>query len=212
MTTHKLNASEREIKGRKVKNLRKEGIIPANVFGKKISSYMISVDLGEFKKVFKEAGETGIIELSVGKKTSPVLISDVQVSPLDSENILHIDFLQVDLKEKVSATVPVVIEGEAPAEKLGLGMLVQLIDEVDVEALPADLPENIVCDVSKIETLEDAIFVKDLKFDKSKVEIQTDVELMVAQVQEAKEEVAEAEPAPVEETEAPTTEEENKQD
>lgn len=216
MTTHKLVADERTVKGRKVKNLRKEGLIPANVFGKKISSYMISVKADEFKRLFKEAGETSIIELSVGKKTAPVLISDIQVSPLDNQNFLHIDFLEVDLKEKVTATVPVILEGEAPAEKIGLGTLVQLLDEVDVEALPANLPEHLVCDVSQIETLDDAVFVKDLKYDKSKVEIQGDLELMVAQVQEAEEE--EAEPAPSEATEevvaqvAPTSEEENKQD
>lgn len=214
MTTHKLVADERTVRGRKVKNLRKEGLIPANVFGNKISSYMISVKADEFRRLFKEAGETSIIELSVGKKTAPVLISDIQVSPLDNQNFLHIDFLEVDLKEKVTATVPVILEGEAPAEKMGLGTLVQLLDEVDVEALPANLPEHLVCDVSRIETLDDAVFVKDLKYDKSKVEIQGDLELMVAQVQEAEEEVAE--PASSEATEevvaqaAPTSEEENK--
>lgn len=216
MTTYKLNADERTIKGRKVKNLRKEGLVPANVFGKKISSFMISVNRDEFKKLFRDAGETSIIELTVGKKTSPVLISDVQVSPIDDENILHIDFLQVDLKEKVKATVPVILEGEAPAQKMGLGTLVQLIDEVDVEALPSDLPEHLVADVSKIETLEDVVYVKDLKFDKSKVEVENDAELIVAQVQEAEEEVNEPVETSEEAAEAPKaaeaiSEEENTQ-
>jgi large subunit ribosomal protein L25 len=201
MSTHKLQAENRTLFGRKVRQLRNKGYIIGNVFGKKIESQAISMEKKAFETVYKEAGETGIIELLIDGKTHPVLIAEMQVHPVTDE-ILHVDLHEVDLKEKVTAKVAVELDGEAPAQKEGLGTLVQLLDEVEVEALPANLPEKIVADVSMIKDLETPIHVRDLKVDKD-VTIVTDGELIVAKVEEVKEEV-------VEEVAPETTEEEKK--
>ncbi|MEK7472445.1 MAG: 50S ribosomal protein L25 [Patescibacteria group bacterium] len=181
-----LKSEKRELFGRKVKRLRKAGKIPANIFGKKIKSEAISVDNKEFIEVFEKAGETQIIDLT-GK---PVLVSNTQVDPISAE-YLHVDFRQVDLTEKIEAMVPIEIEGESPAEKQNLGTVVQQIHEIEVEALPTDLPEKIIVDASILVEVDQAIYVKDLKVDK-KVAIKTDLESIVIKVEPpTKEEVVE---------------------
>lgn len=187
MTTQKLKVDLREKTGRKVRSLRASGIVPANVFGRGIESYSIQVSSDDFLKVYKEAGETSIIELTVDKKTHPVLISNIQTDPVTDE-ILHVDFKQVDLSQKVSATVPVRLVGESPAEKSSLGVVVQQIDEVDVEALPMDLPEHFEIDITALENVGDSIHIKDLKYDKSKVEIDADEEQIIVKVEEPQKE------------------------
>lgn len=186
MTKITLKSEKREVFGRKVSRLRKAGLIPANIFGKKIVSQAITVDVKEFADTFKKAGETQLIELN-GKS---VLVSNLQTDPI-SGLVIHVDFRQVDLTEKIEAKVPVIIEGESPAEKQNLGTVVQQIDEIEVEALPADLPESIIVDASILVEVDQAIYVKDLKVDK-KVEIKTDMESIVVKVEPpTKEEVVE---------------------
>lgn len=201
-----LKAEKRKITGRKVSTLRKQGILPANVYGKKIKSEGLQVDLKEFKKVYEEAGETGLVELAIGKETKPVLIHDVQLNPVSDEPI-HADFLQVDLTEKVTATVPVEIEGESPAEKSGIGTVVQQLNEIEVEALPANLPDRFVIDATKLEEVDQVIKVSDLAYDKSKVEVKADLEEIVVKVEPPqKEEVIAPPVAPVVEGEVPAAE------
>lgn len=199
--TLKLKASKREMFGRKVNRLRKEGLVPANIFGKKIKSEAVTVDLKEFDTVFKKAGETQIIDLN-GKS---VLVSNLQVDPI-SGLVLHIDFRQVDLKEKIEAKVPVEVTGESPAEKQNLGTVVQQLHEIEVSALPTELPESITVDVSTLLEVDQAIYVKDLKVDKN-VEIITDLEIIVVKVEApTKEEVVEVVATPVEGEVAPVAE------
>lgn len=200
MTTQTLTAEERTVTGRKVKALRRQGVIPANVFGKDVKSYAVSVPADKFRKVFEEARETGIVELSVGKKTNPVLISNVQKHPVTGET-LHIDFRQVDLTKKITATVPVEIIGESPAEKSGLGTVVQQTLELEVEALPTDLPEKFEVDVTELTEVDAAIYVKDLKYDKHKVTVSAEEDQIIAKVDPPQEEKVE-EPAPAEGEEA----------
>ncbi len=188
MNTITLKVEKRKLTGRKVKRLRLEGVIPANVYGKKIKSEAVQVDAKEFAKVFDKAGETGIVELVEGKTTRPVLVHDVQIHAVTNEP-LHVDFMQVDLKVKVTATVQVEVEGESPAEKSGIGTLVQQLQEIEVEALPADLPEKFIVDATKLEEVDQAILVKDLDYDKSKVEVKTDPESIVAKVEPPQKEV-----------------------
>lgn len=203
-----LNAESRIIKGRKVKKLRKEGIVPANIFGKKVKSKAISMKLDDFKKVYQEVGETGLINLEIKdkgqKEDRAVLISNVQMDPV-SDIPVHVDFHQVDLKEKVTADVPVELTGVSPAEKQSIGTVVLYIDEIEVEALPGDLPEKFVIDISKLEAVDQAIYVKDLDIDKSKVEIKMDLEEIITKVEPPqKEEVIEP---VIEEVEGETKEE-----
>jgi len=192
-----LKAEKRTLEGRKVKNLRKEGMLPGNVYGKKVKSQAVQVDLKDFQKTFKEIGETGLLTLTIGSEEKPVLIHNLQFNPV-SDAPIHVDFLQVDLKEKVEADIPVEISGESPAEKEGIGTVVQYINELKVEALPADLPEKFEIDASTLAEVDQSILTKDIKYDKSKVEIKSDLEAIVAKVEPPqKEEVVEV-PAPAE--------------
>lgn len=156
-----LNAQKRTVVGRKVKKLRKDGYIPANIYGKKIKSAPVQVDRKEFERVFTKAGETGLIELLVDKDVHPVLIHNVAYHPVTA-NLLHIDFFQVDLKEKVQTRVPISFVGESAAVKDKLGVLLTILSEVEIEALPGDLPEKIEVDISKLAAVGDIIKVADL--------------------------------------------------
>lgn len=192
-----LTAQTRSVKGRKVAKLREEGIIPANIFAKNTESRAIEINRDVFNRVYQKAGETSLIELVVGEEKTPVLISNVQYNPLTNEHI-HVDFHAVNLKEKVTATVPVELVGESPTEKSGLGTVVLQLDEIEVEALPMDLPEKFEIDATLLTEVDQTIFVKDLKVDSSKVEIKEEADAIVVKVEPPqKEEVV---VAPVAET------------
>lgn len=178
-----LTADKRTVTGRKVSNLRKEGLIPAHVFGRKIETEHVQVKAADFADVFEKVGETGIIDLSVGGKNIPVMVKGIQIHPV-TDQVLHVDFYQVNLAEKVKVNVPLEIVGEAPAIEKKLGLLLTPITEIEVEALPADIPENIEVDISNLAAVEDELKVKDLKVDRSKVEVLTDEELVVVQIGE----------------------------
>ena len=192
-----LKAEVRKISGRKVKNLRKDGILPGNISGKKIKSEAVQVVFKDFDKVYKEAGETGLVTLEIGKEEKPVLIHNLQVNPV-SDVPVHVDFLQVDLKEKVEADVPVELIGESPAEKQALGTVVQYINEIKVEALPMDLPEKFEVDTTELSEVDQAIYVKDLKVDRAKVDIKTGPDEIVVKVEPPQKEEVVAPPTPVE--------------
>lgn len=191
MTRPKIAAQKREILGKKVKKLRKEGILPANIYGKKVKSTGIQVNLKDFVNIYKEVGETGLIDLQVEgeKETRPVLIHNVCKHPVEGE-FLHVDFHQIILTEKVKATIPVELIGEAPAIAQNLGVLVQISKEIEVEALPTDLPEHFQVDISKLEKVDDAVLVKDIKVDRKKVELKLSDEQIIVKIEPlAKEEV-----------------------
>ncbi len=162
MKKHTLIGTKREVLGRKVKKLRASGQIPASIFGKKIKSASVSVALDQFIRVYKEAGETGLVELAVGGSVRPVLIHHVQKDPVTSA-IINIEFHQVDLKEKVHANVPLVTIGESPAVTQKKGVVLSILDEIEVEALPTDLPEKIEVDVSALSEVNAEVKVGDLK-------------------------------------------------
>lgn len=179
---HTLKADKRTVLGRKIKQLRKQGILPANVYGSDIKSFAVQVNTRDFEKLYDEVGETGLIALSVDGTDHPVLVHNVSRHPLNS-SALHVDFHEVNLKEKVRATVQIEFTGEAPAEKEGIGVIVPQMREIEVEALPTDLPENIVVDISELAEVDQAIKVSDLKVDRSKVELmEEDPERIVVSV------------------------------
>lgn len=172
----KLKAEKRNIFGRKIKKLRAEGILPANIYGKNLKSQGAQIDLKEFLKIYEQAGETNIIKLTLAKeaKTRPVLVHNLQVDPV-TDQPLHVDFHQVDLKAKVEVAIPIELKGEAPAVAKG-GVLVQIMDEVEVEALPTDLPDKFVVDISSINEIGQGISIKDLKVEKNKIKVLVDDE------------------------------------
>ncbi|KKS80314.1 MAG: 50S ribosomal protein L25 [Candidatus Beckwithbacteria bacterium GW2011_GWA2_43_10] len=197
----KLKVDARKLIGRKVKQLRAQGILPANIYGKRLKSISIQLPLKDFAAVFKQVGETGILELVVNKetKTRPVLVHHVQQHPV-SDEILHVDFRQVDLTETVTVSIPVEISGEAPAITKG-GVLIQLINQVEVEALPADLPDKFTLDVSKLEKIGQGFSLKDLKVS-AKVKLLADnLEELVVKIESPtkEEEVKPVEEVPAEE-------------
>ena len=181
MARPKVVVQKRKILGRKVKQLRREGILPANLFGKKIKSQTLQVNQKDFLKVFDKAGETGLVDLVIDKqKVRPVLISNVQVDPV-TDDPLHVNFHQVNLKEKTVAAVEISLVGKSPAVEKEEGVLVQTLSEVEVEALPANLPDHLEIDISSLKAVNDAIRVKDLKVDKE-VEIKAEANEIVAKI------------------------------
>ena len=165
-----LSAKIRKEFGKKLKLLRKRGILPAVLYGRKIKNLPLETDLKEFEKVYKEAGESSLIKLKITSKDSPtgqeneflILIHEIQQDAL-TEKPIHADFYQPSLKEEVEVTVPLIFEGEAPAVKNLGGTLVKNISEVAVKALPQKLPKEIKINVESLETFEDNILIKDLK-------------------------------------------------
>ena len=191
-----LHAEPRTILGKKVKHLRKEGKLPGNLFGKDITSTAVQFDFKEFAKVFNQAGSTGVVEVAIEGKEHPVLISAIQLDP-QTDVYLHADLLQVNLKDKITTKIPVVVEGEAPAEKAGTGTIINPLNEIEVEALPMDLPHQVTVDISELAEVGQSIQVKDIKLG-DKVEVKSDPEGVIVLVQEVK---VEAEPEPAAEGE-----------
>ncbi|MEO6508325.1 MAG: 50S ribosomal protein L25 [Patescibacteria group bacterium] len=182
--------------GKKVKQLRKKGIIPANISGGDNKPTSVSVNLKEFSSIHKAAGETGIIYIEVEGKTVPTLIKEVTYQPVDG-SLLHIDFRQINLKQKITTDVPIQVEGESIAvEQLGGVMLTQA-DKLDVEALPANIPSHILIDISKITELGQDIKVSDLPTSPDYV-IKEDPEKVIISVVEHKEESTEVQSDKVE--------------
>ncbi|MCL5090758.1 MAG: 50S ribosomal protein L25 [Patescibacteria group bacterium] len=180
----KLKVQKREVLGRKVKNLRKEKLVPGNVYGKKIKSFAISLDKDEFLKIYKEAGETSVVKLIVDgeKEERPILIQNIQTNPV-SDEVLHVDLRQIILTEKVTANIPVELVGEAPAVAQKLGILIQAINEIEVEALPMDLPESFSVDVSKLVSVGDEVKLSDLSFDRNKVKVTSEDDIVLARIE-----------------------------
>ena len=190
-----LEASKRDVFGRKVKVLRNQGMLPANVYGKKVKSLAIAVLANDFLKAFKEAGATNLIELKLKgeDKSRQVLATNLQKDPV-TDLPIHIDFHQVDLTVKVVVAVPIEVHGEAPAVKEKGAVLIRLLDEVEVEALPQDLPDRIDVDISGLTEFDDSIQIKDLKVSE-KVTLKAPAEEAVVMVQEPKKEEEVAPPA-----------------
>jgi len=161
-----LSAKIRKERGRKVKTLRKREILPAILYGPELKeTQALELDFKSFEKIYKETGGSSLISLEIGKKKIPVLIQEVQYDSL-TEKPIHIDFYQPRLEEEIGAKVSLVFEGEAPAVKDLGGTLVKNISEVEVKALPQNLPKEIRVDVGVLKTFEDNILIKDLKLPK----------------------------------------------
>jgi large subunit ribosomal protein L25 len=176
----KLAVQKRNILGKKVKNLRKQGLVPAIVYGKHIKEpQTIACVKNDLLKVYKASGYTTPVEL-IGDLDQLVLINSFQLDAI-SDEIITADFLAVSRTEKVTASVPVVVIGESPLEKLNEGRVQLVKDTVEVEAFPQDLPHQIEVDASELTTISDVVFVKDLKVSK-KVEIIDDMELPVVTI------------------------------
>lgn len=179
--------------------VRSNGMIPAVVYGARVENTLISVPSILFEKVFKVVGESSTVVLEIGSEGGKaqkvdVLIHDVQVDPVKGFPI-HVDFLAIDMNKPVQVAIPVEFIGTAQAEKDSLGVLVKVLYEVEIEALPKDLPHSVTVDVTSLATLDSQIHVSDLKMPAGVVAI-TSGDEVVALIAAVKEEVEE-EAAPV---------------
>jgi large subunit ribosomal protein L25 len=183
-----IKAEKRELTGKKVKKLRESGKIPAVVYGAQEKGVLLEVPERDFEKVFKQAGESTLIKLEVDGNVKNVLIHDVSYDPI-KDKPRHVDFLEVRMDKPIKARVQLSFEGESPAVKLG-GILVKVLHEIEVEALPADLPHEIKVDISKLENLESKLTVSELDLPKGvKVHAEGDEVLALIETPKTEEEL-----------------------
>lgn len=187
-----LQTEKREVFGKKLESFRKKGKLPAVLYGPKEKAQSLFISLKDFKKIWQEAGESTVIQLNIGSVKKEVLIQDIALDPVKAEPI-HVDFYAVLMDKPIEADIPLVFEGVSSAVKNLGGILVKVMHEVKVEALPKNLPHELVVDVSKLANFEDKIFAKDIVLSKS-VRLITNSEEVVALVEAPKEEA----PAPEE--------------
>lgn len=184
-----LKAKKREI-GKNTEVLRKSGEMPAVYYGAGKKANTIIISSIEFKKIWKQAGESSAVKISSPEGDVDVLIHEVQVDPVTEEPI-HADFLVIDMKKKIKVNVPLEFTGISGAVKSGLGTLVKVLHEVEIEALPADLPHNIIVDISKLSDLHSQILISDLILPKGVdlISKETEVIASISEQKEEKEEV-----------------------
>ena len=207
-----LQAQKRDVFGKKVKNLRKSGLTPANIYGQGKQSLAVSLKTNEFESLLKRhGGDLGLIYLEVEKKTEPVLVTETVKHPV-TDQIVHVEFMRVNLKEEVETEVALEVVGEVDVPNTVLEVI---RDEIKIKALPEDIPEHIEVDVSGLTQAGDIITIADLKYDKDKITLLVDEEDMdkpVVVLQAVKEEVEveEAGEAEAQEGEADAGSEESK--
>jgi len=182
-----LSSKIRTESGRKTNSLRKAEKIPAVVYGPGVKNASIEVDYKEFQKVFKQTGESSLIELSVeGEKTKrPVLIHEIQLDPV-TDKFLHVDFFQASLEEEVEVKISLVFEGESLAVKELGGTLVKNISEIEIKALPQNLPHEIRVSIEGLKNFGDHILVKDLVLPKEVKILKKPEEIVMSVAQPAK--------------------------
>jgi large subunit ribosomal protein L25 len=177
-----LNVASREILGKKVKHLRRQGITPVHVFGHGIESLALQCDTRELERVLSQAGQTRLINLKLAKEKKP---RTVVVREFDRDwhqgQLVHVDFYQVKMEEKIRLEVPVVLLGEAPALKSKINMLDHELGTFTVECLPAKIPSSIEVDISSLTELDQAIRVRDITLDKD-ITVLNNPDLVVAKI------------------------------
>ncbi len=161
MEKYVLEAENREIIGKKVKALRREGLLPAVIYGSGFEPQPITLDTKVVVQTMKVIGANTLVTIKIGKKEHLALVRDIQRDVI-RRDLLHIDFQAVSLEESITSTVPIVIEGEAPAVKTYDAVLSTVMDELQIEAKAKDLPDSIIVDVSSLEEIGDHILVRDL--------------------------------------------------
>jgi len=188
MEQFELEVSKRETTGKKVRFLRREGITPANLYGHGIDSTSLQADTKHLEQMLTQAGKTSLVSLKIKDSKTPVpvkvLVREVQKNPLTDE-LLHVNFYQVKMTEKITAEVPLLFVGEAPALKNKYTSLLHLIDSLSIEALPDALPHSLEVDLSSLEETNQAIYIKDIHLSDG-VTFLGDPEQMVVKVAETR--------------------------
>ncbi len=182
MADVQLVVDPRTVTGKKVKALRREGIIPAHLYGRGTESLALQTSTQTMMSLLRTTAPNTIIDLQINGESEPrsVVLRGVQRNPVTSE-LVHIDFLQISLTEKLRTDVPLVITGQAPAVGVLGGVLLQTLDRLTIEALPGDVPQQIEVDVSELDLIDSSVFVRDLPIPAG-VEVQADPNQVVAKV------------------------------
>ena len=158
-----LTAARREVLGKKVARLRRTGITPANIYGHNVESTAIQMDTHDLTRLLRQAGRTALITLTVTGEREPrnVIVRDVSRKPTTDE-ILHVDFMQVSMREKLTVSIPLVFTGHAPVLDSVDAVIIQNLDTLQVECLPGDIPQHIDVDLSTVTDTTSVIHVRDL--------------------------------------------------
>jgi large subunit ribosomal protein L25 len=182
MADVQLPVDPRAVTGKKVRTLRRQGITPAHLYGRGTESLALQVATSQVVHLLRTSGRNAIIDLKINGEgdARPVVLRGVQRNPVTDE-LVHVDFFQISLTEKLRADVPIHFVGEAPAVQVYSGVLLHSIEHITIEALPREIPEFIEADISGLEELESALFVRDLPIP-SNVEVLTDRDTMVVKV------------------------------
>jgi large subunit ribosomal protein L25 len=204
-----LGVEAREVLGKKVKQLRREGLTPANIYGNNVEPAAIQLPTEEVRRLLRSAGRNDIVYLKLGdEEPRTTFVRAVQRNPV-TDMILHVDFYQISLKEKVRLEVPLHLVGVAPAVDKFNGTLLHGLDYITVEALPTEIPSHIEVDVAGLEQIDQSVHVADLAVP-PELTVLTDPEMVVAKVAppaveraEEEEEAAAAEAAAAEGAAAP---------
>jgi len=191
MTAFKLEANRRTVLGKQNRRLRREGLLPAVIYGSEFGSFPIELDRRTASRLLARVSRSTLIELEVDEQPHTVLVREIQRDPLRGR-LLHVDFLKVRMDVRIRAEVPIELVGEASAAKIAGGVLVTGVDAIEVEALPADLPDRVTVDLEALANIDDSITVADL-FVGENVRILTELTELVARViYEAEEIIPEA--------------------
>jgi len=201
-----LKAAKRHVEGKKVKQLRAQGVTPAHLFGPGVASEAIQASSEDVKKTLAEAGHTRLISLHLGHEKSPrtVMVREIQTDNLQN-SILHVDFYQVNLAENIRVEVPIILVGESAAAKAKGNALVQELNQLNIECLPANIPPTVHVDISPIVTADQMIRVKDIQLGKD-ISILNDPDVVVARIAVEQIEKAPEKPAAEAEGEAEAAE------
>jgi len=177
-----LEVSQRDILGKKVRFLRRQGLTPAHLFGPGIDSVSLQCETANLKQVLAQAGQTTLINLKVNNEKRPrtVMIREVQTASLKGE-LLHVDFYQVTMTEVVKVEVPIVLVGEAPATKSKENTLVHELNSLTIECLPAKIPNSIELDLISLTEPNQALRVKDIELD-SEITVLNDPEVVLVTI------------------------------
>ncbi len=156
-----LEATKRDIIGKQVKQLRRDGITPIVVYGPDYDAVALQADSRALHDVLRFAGGTQVIELKAGKETLPVLAHRVQRHPI-SRDILHVDFYRVDMNKPIRTEISIQFVGVSPAVHNNEAILMSLLNAIEIEALPGDLPQHIEVDITPLDEVGKVILVGDL--------------------------------------------------
>ena len=193
-----LELESRTVVGKKVNRLRRAGVLPATVYGKGVGPFTVQISARGFNEAYRRAGKTTLVDLSIpGQPMQSAFIHSLQRHPV-SRAILHADFLVVDLKIEISVEIPVHLIGESELVERGDATLNQVLNTLNVRALPAELPSYIEVDISVLDSMEKSIHVRDIAaLEHGEITTDTD-ELVVSLSQSRPEEVVEETPGAAE--------------